>query len=160
MKISPGSWHYKLYVFMSQWNAAWLGKDAYWKYPHNSNKVGLCPYIRMIILWGPLAILSNFIPIGVFIASFFLYPASVNGYVGIVWLVTTLLVITAVVLIIGYVRHLIDLHEENRRHSELEYGVYYEKQDKSQETFRSLLWEYLETIKTKMCPVLEVKQDD
>jgi hypothetical protein len=26
MKISADSWHYRLYVFMSQWNAAWRGK--------------------------------------------------------------------------------------------------------------------------------------
>lgn len=36
MKISPDSWHYKLYVFMSQWNAAWRGKDNFLDYPKHA----------------------------------------------------------------------------------------------------------------------------
>ena len=160
MKISPDSWHYKLYVFMSQWNAAWRGKSDYWEYPLNGNMIGLCPYMRMILIWGPLAILSNLIPIGAIVATFFLFPASVNGAVGVAWLIGSILLIAGGILAIGYITHLIGRIEEGRRRNEIENDDWFEEGYEPKQTFRGLVWSYLVALKTKMCPVLELKKDD
>lgn len=160
MKISPDSWHYKLYVFMCQWNAAWRGKNDYWEYPRQGNMIGLCPYMRMILIWGPLAILSNLIPIAAIVGTFFLFPASLNGVVGIAWLLGTIFALAAGILGIGYVSHLIGKLEEGRRREKLDREFFEDEPSKPTKTFRGLVWDYVVAVKTKMCPVLEVEKND
>lgn len=159
MKISADSWHYRLYVFMSQWNAAWLGKSEPWEYPRGGTMIGLCPYMRMILIWGPLAILSNLVPIGAIIGTFFLFPAAVNGALGVAWLFGFFVTLGALIFGMGYVGHLIGRLEEGRRRNQLtrkEEEDYYETEPR--QTFRGLVWSYLVAVKTKMCPVLEVNE--
>lgn len=158
MKISADSWHHRLYVFMSQWNAAWRGKDDHWEYPRGGYMIGLCPYMRMILIWGPLAILSNLIPIGAVIGTFFLFPAAINGGLGVAWLLGFFITLGAVIFSIGYIRHLIGTLEEDRQSQQI--SRQQEEELEQRTTFWSLIWGFLVAIKTKMCPVLELKNDD
>jgi hypothetical protein len=158
MKISADSWHYRLYVFMSQWNAAWRGKHDPWEYPRGGHMIGLCPYMRMILIWGPLAIFSNLIPIGAVIVTFFLFPAAMNGGLGVAWIFGFFITLGAVIFGIGYIYHLIGRLEEGRKRNQITRQQEEEFEEKT--TFRGLFWGFLVAVKTKMCPVLELKSDD
>lgn len=160
MKISPDSWHYKLYVFMCQWNAAWLGRDDHWEYPRKGTMIGLCPYMRMILIWGPLAILSNLIPIGAVIATFFIFPAAANGIVGIAWIFGFFILLGFTILIIGYISHLQEYVKEKRRTSQILKNEKETHDSEPHQSFLGLVWSYIIAVKTRMCPVLELSEDD
>lgn len=98
MKISRTSWHFKLFVFMSQWSAAWRCHKDFFEWPHISKfGIGLCPYMRMILIWGPLAILSNILPIMFIVGSFVLFPGFAAGWAGVGWLFGSLVIVIGVV---------------------------------------------------------------
>jgi hypothetical protein len=163
MKISADSWHYRLYVFMSQWNAAWRHKIDPWEYPRGGHMIGLCPYMRMILIWGPLAILSNLLPLGALYVTFILFPVSMNGGLGVAWLLGFFVTVGAVVFAIGFIRHVIGKLEEGRRSSQITRQQEEElarQRGEEKTSFRSLVWGFLVAAKTKMCPVLELKNDD
>ncbi len=158
MKISPDSWHYKLYVFMSQWNAAWRHKLDPWEYPRGKNMIGLCPYMRMILIWGPLSILSNLLPIGAVYAAFVMFPAAVNGTAGIAWLVGSVIALAVSFFLIGWIAHLIGVVREQRRDSRIQ-REFEDLDVEPKETFFGLIKQYIVAIKTRICPVLELEDD-
>lgn len=156
MRISKNSWHYKLYVFMSQWNAAWRAEDDYHLFPKDNERIGLCPYMRMILIWGPLAILSNIFPLGTFAAVVFLFPMSANGLWGVFWLFFWIATVIVALFGIGFLKDFSDKRAE-RKKSQLDSNE--EPKSEPETGFFKILIEYVKAFKTKICPVLEVKQD-
>ena len=155
MKISPDSWHYRLYSFMSQWNAAWREKDDFLDYPKHGTMIGLCPYMRMILIWGPLAILSNLIPIAAVIGAFLLFPASVNGGAAVGWLFFTVIAFVGIILALGWLKNYLDERHEENEVSQLH------KQDPDYvepDSFWKLLKGYAKAVKSRVCPVLELEE--
>ena len=155
-KIDKNSWHYKWYVIASQLNAKWQGKDHYLDYPLNK-QTGLCPYMRMILMWGPLAILSNLVPIGAVVAVFLYLPASAMGWMGIVWLLFYIFTVFACIGSIGLLVNWRARYKEKNKKSNLE------KQHpdyEAPETGRTLLVKYATTFHTKICPMLEMPKND
>ena len=159
MKISENSWHYRLYVFMSQWNAAWRNCDDYLEYPktygRRSNNIGLCPYMRMILIWGPLSILSNLIPILAVLGALIAMPTGMNGLAGFLWLIFW--AVTAAAFTLGIAK-LADWRQARAERMEKLQTYRQDPDYVKQDTFWSLLGEYLMSIKTKVCPVLEVEK--
>jgi hypothetical protein len=154
MRISPKSWHYRLYVFMSQWNAAWRDKDDYLSYPKHGEMIGLCPYMRMILIWGPLAILSNLIPLGFVIMALLLFPMSAAGPSGIGWLLFWLVMTIGLVIGGGFIKDWLDRRADEKENSQIP-GWDYEPKKKPDGFFKLLN----EWIHSKFCPVLEVQND-
>lgn len=154
MKISPTSWHYRLYCYMSQAHAAWTHKDDYHEYPKNTAFLGLCPYMRMILIWGPIAILSNLIPIFAILATLFIFPASTGGLAGVLWLFGAIGTLVGAIIGLGY---LVEWNRE-RRHAreESQLGSYGEPEEKPK-GFIALLYTW---IHDSICPKLELPQDD
>ncbi len=52
MIISSKSWHYKLFLFNYQLLERFKGR-SYW-YESEPNRINLCPYMRTILIWGPM----------------------------------------------------------------------------------------------------------
>jgi len=156
MKIREDSWHFRLYVFMSQWNAAWRYKDDYLAYPKiGSSGIGLCPYMRMILIWGPLAIVSNVVPIFAVVAAFLIFPGSMNGAAGVGWLLFSISVIIGLGFIISWIKDWSDERAERREGSQLKcQDPDYVEPD----SFWKLLKAFAQTTKSKICPVLELEK--
>lgn len=157
MQISRDSWHFRLYVFMSQWNAAWQGKSDYLDHPKmgRSANIGLCPYMRMILIWGPLSILSNLVPIAAVIVAIVLFPAGMNGLAGVGWLVFWAVTLVGSGLALGKLADWREArYEQNRKSQLLRQDPDYVEPD----SFWKLVKEFAVATKTKICPVLEVKQ--
>ncbi len=156
MKIREDSWHFRLYVFMSQWNAAWRGNNDYLDHPQISSfGIGLCPYMRMILIWGPLAILSNVFPIAAVIGSLVAFPGSVAGTSGIFWLFGWIAGFVGAIFALGWIKNWQDERQESREISQLI------KQDPNYvepESFWKLIKDYVKSAKTKVCPVLELEE--
>lgn len=163
MTINTRSWHYRLYVFMLQWCKAWNGHDDYYYEPRLKN-IGLCSYMRMILLWGPLVILTNVVPLGMTIAALFLFPIAANGFVGVAWLLGIILL--PFVLMYAWIRltswlenRYPDAPTKNQNDGEIKTGNIHDQEKVEPSTgFMSLLWSYLVSFKTKICPVLEVEK--
>lgn len=157
MKIDPESWHYRLYCFMSQWTAAWRGVEDFHNEPRSYKRmIGLCPYMRMILIWGPLAILSNFIWILAVITTFFAFPAGINGLAGVSWLVGSIFIFGVAIYLLGKLKDLMSSREDARIKENLR------RQDPDYEppvTFWNVLVGYIKTFKTKICPVMELPND-
>lgn len=158
MKINQNSWHYRLYNFMAQWHAVWLVNYDYLNAGKPTNgKIGLCPYMRTILIWGPLAILSNLVPFGMLYLTFFVIPIELNGAMGVYWLFGVLvgLIITVVLII------LLSEYQENRRNARMSQVKNQDEAEQDQsDSFWSLVKEYLVSLKTRICPVLEVDDND
>jgi len=155
MKISPTSWHYRLYVFMCQWNAAWRDKDDYWEYPKNTTMLGLCHYMRMILIWGPLAILSNLVPIATLLGAFFIFPAGANGIVAILWLFGAIAALAASIFGISLLKDYLDARDESKKKSQLE--AQFDNQKEKPKSFLVLMYVW---IHDSICPMLELPQND
>ena len=157
MKIRNDSWHYRLYVFMSQWNAAWRGRDDYLDFPHTDyyNRIGLCPYMRMILIWGPLSIISNVIPVGAVFLAVIGFPLMLNGAAGVGWLVFWAVTLVAVVYAVSKIMDWRQAQHEARAGSQL----YTQAPDYVEpDSFWRLVREYAVSVKTKICPVLEIEK--
>lgn len=154
MKISPDSWHYRLFCFMSQWNAAWRGKHDYHTYPKIGQfGIGLCPYMRMILIWGPLAIVSNVIPLGAFALAFYVFPHSAAGAAGVIWLLVSLGAGLGAIFLLGFLKDWVDARQEARYESQVS-----ESEEEKPDGFWKLLGQFLKSAKTKVCPVLELEE--
>lgn len=152
------SWHYKLYVYMSQSLAGWSGKEDFHTYPkHYGKNIGLCPYMRMILLWGPISLLSNLFPLAAIGIAFLVLPAGINGPAGVIWIFVVIAVTLASVFIIAKISDW--LAERQERH---DMKGQIEKQHSDYEapiTFWSLFKEWLAARKTKLCIILELPDD-
>jgi len=156
MQISSNSWHYKLYVFMSQWFAVWLRDYNYINAGQPENKrIGLCPYMRTILVWGPLAIISNIIPFGGLYLALIVVPASLNGSIGIMWTfggILLLMFFVAVFII------MVELYEKYRYSNKNKSNITGDENQENSHGFWKLIKEYAVSIKTRVCPVLEVDE--
>ena len=154
--ISKTSWHYKLYRFFSQLCAAWRGNEDFYKYPKNQNMIGLCQYMRMILIWGPLVMLTYLIPIGAVTSFFFWLPFSLNGSAGVMSfyavVASLIFVIVVATIAIWLIKRSTDAVIEYRE----------TKKNKSKVETKTkkpnLLFEYAKAIKSKMCPILKVEE--
>lgn len=156
-QINPKSWHYKVYVFMSQWNAAWCHESNYEMYPNDGKMIGLCPYMRMIFIWGPMAILSNLIPFGALFIVFFAAPFKAAGFVGIAWLFGTIMTIVLAIVAFGFLYDVRIARKDAKESALLKLRQDWDEE--KPETFMSLLRDWLKSYKTKICPVLEMPDD-
>ena len=153
MKISPTSWHYRLYCYMSQAYASWTHENDYWEYPKNTAFLGLCPYMRMILIWGPIAILSNLVPIYAVIAALVLFPAGASGWVGIAWLFGSAALIAGLIVLGAY---LFDKGAE-RRAAKKESQLNNMDEEEKPAGFIKLMYTW---IHDSICPKLELPQND
>lgn len=155
MKISTTSWHYKLYVFNTQLVEAWKGNSYFHTCPSDGN-VGLCPYMRMIMIWGPLVLLTYTIPIGMTIAALVLFPMKAAGVIGILYLIGWIVGLIAVMFLMAW----LSSRKEQRELDKAERTKGVSMPDvEPKTTFWSVLKEYIIAAKTKVCPVLEVSDD-
>jgi len=157
-KINPESWHYKIYRYNSQLVAAWLCEDDYHEYPHQYGKmIGLCPYMRMICLWGPLVALSNIIPLAALAATFWMLPSFANGIAGVLWLFGSIALIFATFIGMAYLKDKSNERKEAKKQSQLrDYDEYFAEPPV---TFWTLFKDYVRAVKTKVCPILELPND-
>jgi hypothetical protein len=165
MKLNPNSWHYKVYVFNSQLNARWNDHSDFVDFPHHGNNIGLCPYMRMIFVWGPLTMLAYVATIAVIVGTVWVFPSGATGGItGTLWLLGTLSAIIGGLLGIAYVS---DWRQEktlakHKERLELKDSMTYnewQEHNKPPETFWTLCRDYLKSMKTKICPVLEINND-
>jgi hypothetical protein len=166
MKLNKSSWHYKVYAFNSQMVAR-LGDNGsdFYKYPHHGRIIGLCPYMRMIMLWGPFAFLCNLVPLIAVVWFFLVLPAFTVG----LW---SLLIFAAYVCAAGglaialyygitYVANSVSTHHDDAHQAEREAAKVVRDAHKATQpdTFWSLFVGYVKSLKTKVCPVLELDDE-
>jgi hypothetical protein len=160
MKLRKSSWHYKLYAFNSQLCAAWWDEDDFYRYPIHGTIIGLCPYMRMIMIWGPLVFAFNLLPVIVMVGALLVLPAVTIG----LWsLLTFSFVVVGVIgAVIGLsmgmaylknVRSEFVVKKTTQNEYDAMHGISHP------ETFWSLLTSYVKSMKTKICPVLELDNE-
>jgi len=154
LNINKSSWHYKVYTFNSQWWAAWTNQSDYHTYKMNNDKIGLCEYMRMILLWGPLAILSNIVPIMAVWLAFFMFPMSISGIGGVIWLFVAIGAFGAS----GVCLEKFLSYRENKKSQAATDMTHNNAIPDS--GFRVIAKEFVISIKTKVCPILEVNDDE
>jgi hypothetical protein len=167
-KIAPTSWHYKVYVFNSQLCAKWHNDDSeFHEYPLHTRNIGLCPYMRMIFIWGPLVVLT-YILVAMFIAlTVWTLPSfATNGVSGTLWLLGSIAAMISGVLLMG---SCIDYCEKRKdiirqKNNDIKNSMTADEYDAfinpvKEATFWSLCKDYLKSMKTKVCPVLEFRND-
>ena len=148
MNISRNSWHFKVYLQCRKWTEYWINGT-----PEDCVRVGkvvgLCSYMRTILLWGPLAVLSNLVTFFVIYMVLFYFPFTMDGVAGIFWLWVAGLVIASACFVGIMIRELI--HKDDEKTSE---------DDEKPAGFMSLSKEYLIAMKTKVCPLLNVTEEN
>jgi hypothetical protein len=138
---------------MSQWNAAWHHKSNYYEYPKHGEMIGLCPYMRMIIIWGPLAILSNLIPLGAVIGALFMFPMAANGAAGVGWLFFWVVLTVGLIVAWAFFKDWRDAKAEEKEKSQISS---WDDEEEKPQGFIKLMYEW---IHNKFCPILEVHHD-
>jgi hypothetical protein len=161
MKLNKSSWHYKLYAFNSQMVAKLWDEGDFHEYPHHGNIIGLCPYMRMILIWGPLAFLCNLIPLAGITWFFIVLPAFTVGLWSLLMFVSYVCAISGLTIALYFcIRYLIKRYspdnQATRKADKLERIAQKVGQP---DTFRSLLVGYIKSVKTKVCPVLELDNE-
>tara|TARA_B110000240_G_C13364849_1_gene395615 strand:- start:315 stop:809 length:495 start_codon:yes stop_codon:yes gene_type:complete len=164
MKLNKSSWHYKVYAFNSQLVAAWQNQNSFHRYPYHGKIIGLCPYMRMIIIWGPLVFLCNLAPLVAAVGVFIVLPVTTIGAMSQLIVVATIVgFVVAACLIIGGANYLAgrlgdmeELRAEQQKKTKLESAA---NGVTPPETFWSLLVSYITSLKTKVCPVLELDDE-
>jgi hypothetical protein len=164
MKLNKSSWHYKVYAFNSQMVAKLGDEHDFYEYPHHGRIIGLCPYMRMIMIWGPLVFLCNLVPLIAAVGAFIVLPVTTIGAVSQLIVVATIVgFIVAACLIIGGANYLAgrlgdmqELRTEQQEKTRLESAA---NGVTPPETFWSLLVSYITSLKTKVCPVLELDDE-
>jgi hypothetical protein len=162
MNIDSNSWHWRLYKFNSQWVAAWKGRNDFYDFPRHGRMIGLCPYMRMILIWGPIAMLSNIFPLAVLAGTFLLFPVTANGVMGIAWLIGVIVLVAASICAMSYLLDYRSRRCEANRRADLKHES--NKSSDSQlteqpDTFWTLFCSYVVAVKTKICPVLQAPNE-
>lgn len=158
MHISVNSWHYQIYVFMHRICLKFVGDDYWYEAPH-SKKVNLCPYMRTILIWGPLVILFHLAWLLLALTVFVWIPLSVSGVAAYSWTLGVFFVglsFLTVISIISFLglKFLGDRSQRKRKERQIR------KLNGESEpiTFWSSLREYLKSVKSKTCIQLEIKE--
>lgn len=150
MKINRNSWHFKLYEFNLQLIAAWRGHDWYFEVK-GKDTIGLCPYVRTIILWGPLIMATYVLTLYIVTLPFVFFPIAMGTGLGgsIAVIGTIFLFILTLFLLDKYIGY------RNKKKDDEEIPDW--QSEEKDKTFGTVFWEYIKSFKTKICPVLEVK---
>ena len=160
MKLNKSSWHYKMYAFNSQMFAAWTMEPDFHSYPYDGKIIGLCPYMRMIILWGPLVFLCNLAPWIAAVAAFIVLPVVTIGVSSQLTVVATIVgVVIAASLFFAGVQYVGDRYIFAKKLKRKQRRIDAENSVTPPETFWSLLVSYIMSLKTKVCPVLEIDDE-
>lgn len=165
-KINPESWHYKLYVFNTQLIGRWGDDEEFYLRPHSRRrKIGLCPYVRTIMLWGPLVMASYVLPIGAFLGVVVFLPGGLAGTAGILGLISVFVAMAALAVGIGYLTKWINTVHKIYVPKKSELATNYDDDGYPIEierpaTFWTILKDYIIAAKTKVCPVLTLPEDN
>ena len=156
LEVLSTSWHYKLYCFCAKTWFQFLGTD--WKYNHWREHTNLCFYIRVILVWAPLMIMTHLMLLGAFVFTFWWYPQNMFGLGSFYTVMGIILVIIA--LVVGFV-YLIDSVKVSL--SEREKPDHHKKSaafrfGKSILSFLKLVWCWLEDAKKGICSEITVKE--
>jgi len=156
MYISQNSWHFQLYKFTKMIVERFKG-NSYWDSVSTSKAINLCPYMRTILIWGPLVITfyALMYAFGIYVllylpitmtngaailntGAFILFCAIIGGTMLGIFLLST---------------HLTIGFTEKRR----ERREQMEAQGIKPSGFFVILKEYLKSLKSKTCVQLEVR---
>jgi uncharacterized membrane-anchored protein len=160
MKLNKFSWHYKVYAFNSQMVAAWTMESDFHEYPWDGRTIGLCPYMRMIMLWGPLVFLCNLSPLIAGVAAYIVLPAVTIGVSSLLSVTATIVGFTIACYILNSgVKYLSARRDDINREKRKQRRIDAENDVTPPETFWSLLVSYIKSLKTKVCPVLELDDE-
>lgn len=155
MKINTSSWHYKIYAFNSKWVARWMCAWNWYEKPGPSAMIGLCPYMRMILLWGPIVMLTNIVPLGAVVYAILLFPVDVNGAGGVGWIVG----IAALGLVGVFLSRQAGKWISKKAQESVEKQSRKKSEEKDGTGFFTIMAEYVKTFKSKVCPIMEVDND-
>jgi hypothetical protein len=111
--------------------------------------------MRMILIWGPLVMLTYTIPIGALGFAMFHFPMQAGGIAGLGWLMLVIFGDAVIIALIAWRANMseeTDYEEEHRKREERK------KQIEENPGFLRLAWHFLVALKTKICPVLEVEK--
>ena len=160
MKLNLESWHYKLYAFDCQMVAALWDESNPHEYPQHGRIIGLCPYMRMILIWGPLTLLLQLSPWAAAIGAVCVLPMYVIGSTS--WITLVLSIIAIIGLAIGawmlmrYITDAVDTHRTNKQESLPQIDPFAEPKP---DTFWTMTVAYLRSAKTRICPILEIDDE-
>lgn len=85
MNISATSWHFRLYTFNKRLLERFRG-NRYWLDEESPTRINLCPYMRTILIWGPMVYLFHaFMYLSLFVA-FIWVPMQMISTTDIGWL--------------------------------------------------------------------------
>lgn len=150
MNISKTSWHYKLFRLNYILKASLFNKsydDWYWQ-DFSNRPVNLCHYMRTILVWLPLKLLTY---VGFYaILLWLIFEFGVKTYGG--GFLLMLMAIAGLAVIGGafFVFFLLEGFLKKQAQKVRE-----EKEDHKK--FTSLLFEWYRAAKEKVCPIMEVK---
>ena len=148
MKICRDSWHYQLYAFNGKlWHNFIHGNEhGYeWTHPH---MIGICEYIRGIVIWGPLLYL---IYLAVFGSALFVaigFPLWVMQGTGAVVAISLVVFICLFISGLFAVDKAVDYMDSRPKKP---------KKVKEGDSFGKLFVAFLIGIKEKVCPIAEIE---
>ncbi len=162
MKLQESQWHVQLYLWCRDtWNT--FRDDNDWNTHHN-----LCLYIRSIILWAPLALLSQLALVAWAGYVLVYYPVTRIGWTGFFWEIGVVVGIAFAFLLFMLIRKGIRRLSQawtNRRYRKLE-KLEGTKEDAEEVLvtpekdkgpgFIEVVFEYLVAMKQKTCPTIEI----
>lgn len=162
MNIRSTDWHYRLYLFNHRLCQKFRGNT--WWYEHEPSRINLCPYMRTILIWGPLL---WFIHACLYVAlgyAFIYLPLSVVGMSDMGWLVGALgrVAVTGLLFAVvayGLIRVLSYFGEKRKKAKQerlelIESGVLPPPKSSS---FWKMVKEYWESFHSKTCFALKVE---
>ena len=155
MYISQNSWHFQLYKFTKTVVERFKG-NPYWDNVSVS-KVNLCPYMRTILIWGPLVVsfYSFLYAFGLYVLVYL--PITMTNGAAIMntglFIFVCALIAVALIGSIAFITNmtvgLVDKQRAKREEME-ELGI-------KPSGFFAILMEYLKSLKSKTCVQLEVQ---
>lgn len=157
--LNPDVWHAKLYFWALR---VWHGfvDRAEYQTSRYSKRTNLCYYIRVIVLWVPLVVLSYVAVLGGITYALFILPVKLFGLrefwtvVGVIALVVGIIVgivFLASLFVRGVrraVRFPLDYLEQRQE----------QKREAGKPSFASLIKEWIVAKKQKICPLINFGQ--
>jgi hypothetical protein len=121
-----------------------------------NRKIGLCEYMRMLLIWGPI-MTGFYIAIASWIGYVFLVMPIMSGGIGFISIGFSILFLLAMVAIIVGVFFTIFVLDftKNKILDKLEDIT--EANDEKDDEEKSIIIEYYKETKDKVCPIMEIK---
>ena len=126
------------------------------RYRRNNHEKGtnLCQFMRVTLVWAPLALALNVLVYGLMLAALTAAPIYFYGVGGYVSIVTAIALVVGIVILIGFLRRQSARAAANRPQRPVVETVSRPAKLNKGPSFGQVLWSYLVALKHRICPII------